>query len=440
MSNTIENDDKINTDSSLRRLQGIGFVSIIAMTAVFGSWAFMARLNSAVIAHATLVSESYTKKIQHRDGGIIQQILVKDGDEVQSGQELVLLDPTETKSELGIVDGLLDEALIKRARLEAQRDGARTMVLPESIEARRDELELARNISGQIKLLESTSDAVKGKRDQLEAQVGQLKEQILGITAQLESKKSQLELINGELSDLKKLQVQGLVPMTRLLATQREAARLMGEQGELVASRAAAEGRIGEVRLEMIQTDEQNRNLALTDLREVEAKIAELNERRIAAAARLSRMTIKAPVKGTVYQMTVHTEGGVITPGETLMLVVPEGDDLVLQAQVSPNDVDQVTMGQLAQIRFPGLNSRTTPEIDAHVVQVSADTTRVDQNTPPFYAVRLTISADQIKRLGEEKLRPGMAAEAFIQTDVKSPFEYLVQPLRDQIAHAMRES
>ena len=212
MSNTIENDDKINTDSSLRRLQGIGFVSIIAMTAIFGSWAFMARLNSAVIAHATLVSESYTKKIQHRDGGIIQQILVKDGDEVQSGQELVLLDPTETKSELGIVDGLLDEALIKRARLEAQRDGARTMVLPESIEARRDELELARNISGQIKLLESTSDAVKGKRDQLEAQVGQLKEQILGITAQLESKKSQLELINGELSDLKKLQVQGLVP------------------------------------------------------------------------------------------------------------------------------------------------------------------------------------------------------------------------------------
>jgi HlyD family secretion protein len=437
----LELSQKIDTDNSLKRLQRLGFWSFLILAAVGGYWTFFAKLNGAVIAHATIVAESFTKKVQHRDGGIIQKILVRDGDRIESGTTLVELDPTETRAELGIVDGLYDEALIKRARLEAQRDGSRTMILPESIEQKASEPEIARNISGQDKLLVSTSDAVKAKREQLESQIAQLEEQITGLDAQLKAKKSQLKLIRDELVSLKKLQNQGLTATSRVLAVEREAASLAGQEGELIASRASAMGRIGEVKLEIIQIEEQNRNQALTELREVEQKITELRERRISAGARLQRMTIKAPITGTIYQMAVHTEGGVITPGETLMLVVPEGDDLVLQAQVQPNDVDQVIQGQMAQVRFPGFNARLTPEIGAEVVQVAADTTRVDQNTPPFYAVRLRIPPDQLSKLGENKLRPGMSAEAFIQTEARTPAWYLIQPLWEQVfSRAMHES
>ncbi len=431
---------KLNTDKSLRRIQILGFASIFVMGALIGSWTMLAQLNSAVIAGATVVSESYSKRIQHRDGGIVDKILVRDGDTVKAGQDLVVLDPTETASELGIIQGLLDESLIRRARLEAQRDGSRELDLPEEVKIRSADKALDRIISGQKNLLISTSDAVKGKRDQFLKQIGQLREQIEGISAQIESKTTQARLIAEELKNLIKLRDQGLVPVSRVLATEREAASLGGEQGELKASRASAESRIGEVEIEIIQLEESNRNQALTELREAEAKIIELKERRISTQSRLTRMVIKAPQDGTIYQMAVHTEGGVISPGETLMLLVPEGDTLVLQAQVAPQDVDQVQKGQVASVRFPGLNARTTPEIFAEVSQVAADVSQSDQNTPPFYAVRLMIPPKELEKLSAHKLRPGMNAEAFIQTEAQSPFSYFVRPLLDQFAYAMRET
>jgi HlyD family secretion protein len=431
---------RFDTDRSLKRITRAGFLSMLVFVGGFSAWSWFTELNGAVVAHATLVSESYTKKIQHRDGGIVQKILVRDGDLVKAGQELVLLDPTETKAELGIVQSLLSESLVKKARLEAQRDGLRAMTLPQEVEANKADADLAEIINGQQKLLVSTSDAVKGKRDQFDQQVSQLTEQIGGIDAQLESKKAQLKLINDELVNLRKLYQQGLVPVTRILQTEREVAQLTGEQGELFGQRASANGRIGEVKVQMIQLDEQNRNQALTDLREADAKIAELKERRISATARLSRMSIKAPTDGTIYQMSIHTEGGVISPGEALMLLVPEGDDLVLQAQVSPKDRPQIHTGQSAMIKFPSFNARTTPEVSGTITQIGADVTRVDAQTPPYYAVRLVISAAQLKLLGDNKLEPGMGAEAFIQTTARSPFSYLIKPLRDQIEHAWRET
>ncbi len=431
---------KLDTDKSLRSIQRGGYATLAVMFGVFGVWSVMAELNGAVIASATLVSESYSKKIQHRDGGIVQKILVRDGDKVTSGQDIVLLDPTETKAELGIVNGLLQESLIRRARLEATRDGKRELILPDELQGQEIEPSLASIIRGQNNLLVSTLDAAQGKRDQFSQQISQLDEQIQGIDAQLVAKKKQSSLIESELTSLRTLKKDGLVPVSRVLATEREAASLAGQEGELTANRAAAQGRIGEIRIEMIQIDEQLRNQALTELREAEAKIAEFQERRISAAARLTRMSIKAPQDGTIYQMSIHTEGGVITPGESLMLLVPEGDRLVLQAQVLPKDVDNITKGQMARIRFPGFNSRTTPEIGGEVTQVAADISHVDQQTPPFYAVRLEITPDELAKLGDNKLRPGMNAEAFIQTEAHSPFSYFLRPFLDQWAHTMRET
>jgi HlyD family secretion protein len=430
----------VNTEKSLRRTQLYGFVSFAMMLAVFGAWTEFADINGAVIAPATIVSESYSKKVQHREGGNVLRILVKDGDVVQAGQDLVLLDPTETKAELGIVDGQLDELRIKKARLEAQRDGVADLTLPVALRDRAQDPGVIEIFAGQKRLLESTLLTVKSKKEQMDEQLGQLKEQIGGIGAQIRSSKKQLELIASEVASLRDLQSKGLVPLSRVSAMDREAARIDGEQGQLSANKAGAEAKIGEVGLQIIQIDEELRNQALTDLRDADAKIAELSERRVSAASRLSRMSIKAPITGTVYQLTIHTEGGVVSPNETLMMILPQGDDLVLQAQVAPTDIDHVHMGQPARIVFTAFNSRVTPEIAAEVTQVAADTTRVDAQTPPYYAIRLTISAEELKKLGDNKLKPGMGAEAFIQTESRSPLSYLVKPLMDQWRHAMRES
>jgi HlyD family secretion protein len=430
----------INTEKSLRRTQLYGYVSFAIMIGVFGAWTEFADINGAVIAPATIVSESYSKKVQHREGGNVSRILVRDGDIVQANQDLVLLDPTETKAELGIIDGQLDELRIKKARLEAQRDGVGEINLPVALAERASDPGVVEILAGQRRLLQSTMQTGTSKKEQLAEQLSQLKEQIRGIDTQISSGKKQLTLIANEVAGLRALQVKGLVPISRVSAMDREAARIDGEQGQLKASKAGAEAKIGEVKLQVIQVAEELSNQALTDLRDVDAKISELGERRIAAASRLSRMSIKAPITGTVFQLTIHTEGGVITPNETLMMILPQGDDLVLQAQVTPNDIDHVHLGQPARIRFTAFNSRVTPEIAAEVTQVAADTTRSDAQSPPFYAIRLTISAEELKKLGENKLKPGMSAEAFIQTESRSPFSYLVKPLVDQWQHAMRES
>jgi HlyD family secretion protein len=429
-----------NTEKSISKVQFAGYASMLLMIGILGSWAVLAQLNGAVIADATVVPESFSKKIQHRDGGVVQKILVRDGDTVKTGQDLVLVDPTETRAELGIVQGLLDESRVRRVRLDAQRESSRKMKLPADLVQRANDENLKQIVAGQTNLLISTLDAAQGKRDQFATQIDQLNEQIAGIDAQIDAKQKQLSLINDELKGLRSLRNQGLVQLNRVLSMERELASLLGQEGELRASRAAALGRIGEIKIEIIQIDEQIRNQALTELRETEAKVAELQERLVSAEARLKRMSITSPADGIVYQMAVHTEGGVIAPGETLMLLIPQGDDLVLQAQVRPQDVDQVVEGQAAQIRFPGFNARTTPEVAGEVVQVAADTTKIDNQTPPFYAVRLRISADELKKLGVNKLRPGMNAQAFIQTESQSPLQYLVRPLIEQIKYAMTET
>ncbi|MEQ1524933.1 MAG: biotin/lipoyl-binding protein, partial [Aestuariivirga sp.] len=234
----------INTNSSLRRFQIVGFLSVLIMVGVVGGWANFTELNGAVIAPATIMVESYSKKVQHKEGGIVGEIRVKDGDRVEIGQTLVVLDNTETKSELTIIDGLLDEALAKRARLEAQRDRASALIFPPEVLARASEPGVAAIMAGQTKLFDARLQAVVGKKDQLTQQIGQLTEQIGGLESQKISKEKQLTLISAELTDLKDLQSKGLVPISRVMAMDRETARLEGERGELVASKASAEARI----------------------------------------------------------------------------------------------------------------------------------------------------------------------------------------------------
>lgn len=431
---------KLNTRSSIGRNVLAGYASLFVALGVFGGWAAMANINGAVIAGATIVVESSSKKVQHKDGGIVTRILAKDGDRVVEGQDLVILDPTDAKAELGIAESLLEELLITKARLEAQRDGTSKIQLPSEIVERQEEPVIAEIISGQVKLLVSSNESASSKAKQLKEQIGQLKEQIEGVDAQLVANKEQSAIIRKELDGLRKLQQKGLVANSRILGVEREAAALEGQRGELLASKATSKSRIGEIDLQILSLREDLRTEALKELRDTEARIAEYKERRVALSSRLSRTTIKAPITGTIYQVAIHTEGGVVGSGETLMLILPEGDDLVLQAMVSPNDIDQVLLGQSAQIRFPTFNARLTPEIFGKVDQVAADTVRDTPETAPYYAVRIVITADEIKKLGDNKLKAGMMAEAFIQTDARSPLSYLMRPLIDQFSRAMRET
>lgn len=431
---------KYATERSLGRFQLAGYVSIAVMIGVVGGWSVLTNINGAVIAPATIIAESNTKRVQHKDGGIVRQILVKDGDRVTEGQDLLILDDTETKAELGIMDALLVEELAKRTRLEAMRDENAALTFPEELQARRAaEPSIDKVLRGQEKLHVARLASIQGKIDQLKEQIGQTEEQVDGLTAQIASKERQSELIKDELAGLQDLLKKGLTPKTRVLALQREQARLEGERGELIASRAGAQSKGGEIKLQVLQIREEVLSQTLLDLREAEGKIAELSERRLAAKARLDRMVIKSPITGTVYQSMVHTLGGVITPAEPLMLITPEADDLVLQAQVTPQHIEQVAEGQKAHIRFPAFNSRITPEIGAEVFSVSSDTTRFSADTPPFYDVRLRIPKAELAKLGDSKLKPGMPAEAFIQTTARTPFSFLVKPLLDQIQHAWRE-
>ncbi len=434
-----------NTQKSIRRLQLYGFAGIASMVAIFGGWSYFAEINGAVIAPATIEAETYSKKVQHKDGGNVLKISVRDGDVVQAGQDLVELDPTESKAQLDIIHGQYVELMMKKARLIAQRDGSRTLDVPPELSAQVNDPAVAAILSGQQKLLELTLDTANARKEQYEAQAGQLEEQINGFEAQMAADDKQLMLVNQEGDSLKDLQAKGLVPMTRVLATDREAARLTGEKGQLQGQKAAADEKISETKLQIIELQEQVRNQALSDLRDTEAKISELQGQEVAFQSRLSHMTIKAPITGTVYQMTVHTEGGVIAPNETLMMILPQNDDLVLQAAVKPTEISHVHVGQPAEVMFTGFDMRVTPRISAEVTNVAADTTRPDPlkgegQGQPYYAVRLTIPAKELAKLGNNKLRPGMGAETFIQTESRSPFSYFIKPLIEQWSHAMRES
>jgi HlyD family secretion protein len=428
-----------DTTRSLRRFQIAGYVSVFLAVGLLGGWSAFASIHGAVIAPATIVVESNTKRIQHRDGGIIEAILVKDGDHVDAGQDLVVLDSTDNEAELGIIDSVLSEELAKRARLEAERDEADEVIFPEQLTSRQADPDIAKLMIGQQKLFAAKRATIQGKVEQLRQQIGQIDEQVEGILAQADAKERQIKLIGEELVGLLDLQAKGLVPNTRVLAMQRERARLEGERGELIATKASAESRVGEVKLQILQIREETLSETLAQLRETEARIAELNERRVSVKTRLERTTIRAPISGDVYQLSVHTVGGVITPAETLMLIVPESDDLVLQAQVPPSQIDRVTLGQKARVRFSAFDTRLTPEIGAEVTHVAADVSRVDANSPPFYMVQLKIPATELALLGDNRLRPGMPAEAFIQTGARTPLSYMVKPLFDQIAHSWRE-
>jgi HlyD family secretion protein len=432
-----------NPRSVIRKLNITGFALMIVMVGGFGGWAATAELAGAVVTSGTLVVESAVKKVQHPTGGVVGELLVKQGAAVEAGQIVMRLDDTVTRSTLGVVRSQLDELMAREARLLAEREGADAVEMPAELTARRGEKAVNSAVAGELKLFEARRTGRSGQRSQLRERVGQSREEIVGLSALQQAKEREIVHIDDELIGVNELWKKQLVPMSRLKLLEREKARLEGERGQFIADIARARGKISETELQILQLDQDFLTEVLKDLRDTQGRIAELKERLTAAEDQLKRIDIRAPQAGIVHQLSVHTVGGVIAAGDTVMQIVPDSDNLVVEARVAPQDIDQIETGAPAHVRIMAGNQRTAPDLAATVTLVSADLTHDppsgSQPGAAYYLIRLSLPPAEIRKLDGLKLVPGMPAETYVQTYARTPLEYLLRPLHDQIARTFRE-
>lgn len=419
----------------------VGVVVGAILVAGLGFWARGTELAGAVIATGVVMVESEIKKVQHPTGGVVGELNVHDGDHVNAGDVLVRLDETQPKANLAVFTKSLDELYARQARLEAEKNSANSIGFPDELLARETiDPVVAHLVEGERRLFNLRLEARNGQKAQLRERTSQLREELNGLAEQIEAKTQEIALIQEELKGVLVLWNKQLVPLTRVTALKRDAARLAGERGALIASRASIGGKITEVELQIIQVDQDARSKAAEELSDARAKISEMSERKIAAEDQLKHIDIRAPQTGRVHQLTMHTVGGVVGPAETIMLIVPENDVLSVEAKVSPNDIDQLRANQLVLLRFSAFNQRTTPQINGTIGWISAEITQDQHTGTSYYTVRIALPEAEIDRLQGLKILPGMPVEAFIQTESRTVISYLLKPLTDQVMRAFRES
>jgi HlyD family secretion protein len=424
---------------SIHRHQIVGLLVVGLLAGGVGSWAATTDISGAVVAPGVLVVDSYVKKVQHPSGGIVGEILARDGDRVKAGDVVLRLDDTVTRANLAIITKGLTELAARKARLEAERDGAEAITVPDEFELRSDDEQVAHVIAGEQRLFDLRKAARVGQKAQLRQRIEQLKQEIEGLTVQADAKSREVELIQRELEGTRELWTKNLVPISKLTMLERESTRIEGEKGSLISTIARAKAQIAETELKIIQIDQDLASEVAKELRETEAKIGEFVERKIAAGDELKRIEIRAPQAGIVHQSIAHTVGGVISAGEAIMLIVPDTDQLTVEAKVAPKDIDQLRLGQAAMLRFSAFNVRTTPEITGTVSEISADISTDERTGQSYYTIRVAISAEEISRLGDKALMPGMPVEVFVKTGDRRVLSYLVKPLSDQIKRTFRE-
>jgi HlyD family secretion protein len=425
--------------SSIRLHLVVGLSVVVLLVGGLGVWASTAQISGALIAPGSIVVESSVKKVQHPTGGVVGEVRAHDGDHVKTGDIVVRLDDTITKANLAIVTKNLNGLLARGARLEAEQQGLDKIVFPQALLDNADDPDVRDVMARETKLFDVRTTGRSGQKAQLRERITQLKEEIAGLTAQAQAKDQEIALVNKELVGVRQLYDQHLVQLTRLTTLERDAARLAGEKAQYVASTAQAKGKITETELQIIQIDKDMVSDVSKDLRETNDKIGEYIERKVTAEDQLRRVDIRAPQDGVVEQSTVHTVGGVIQAGDAIMLVVPQADDLQVEAKVNPQDIDKLQIGEKTLLRLSAFNQRTTPELTGEVIRVSPDVNTDQRSGQSYYTIRVSLPPDEVAKLGEAKLIPGMPVEAFVQTGDRTMMSYLVKPLKDQLMRAFRE-
>jgi HlyD family secretion protein len=412
---------------------------LIISAAIAGGWATLVPLSGAIVLPGTLVVESSVKKIQHPTGGVVADIPVNNGMHVSAGTLLVRLDDTQLKANQKMIADQLDQVRARIARLIAERDGTTIIHFPDQLADREQEPDTAHLVASETALFNARAKARQGQKDLYASNIRQFQEQIDGLNAEIQSKTSQLTLIASELSGVQELYSKGLVPLTRLTTLQRDSAQLEGERAQLTATIAETNAKIGQAKLQIAQIDQDFRSEVMKDLRESQDKEAQLVEQNVAAKDQLSRVDIRAPTSGIVHELAIHTIGGVVRPGDVIMEIVPDTDDLEIEGHLPPNEIDQVSRGQRAYMRFSTLDRPTMPEVRGTVTYVSADLTHDERTNASFYTVKIDLPEGERHHLDGMTLISGMPVEIFLQTGSRTMLSYLFKPIANQLHRMFNE-
>lgn len=425
-------------ETSDRKPRLWGLIIVLVTFGIFGTWATFAPLDGAALAPGVVTVKSYRKTVQHLEGGIVRDILVRDGSVVERGQPLIVLDDTQARAELGVLRGQLFYALATQNRLASERDDLETVLFADELLSAVD-LRAVEAMQSEEQIFRARRADRLGEVEVLEQRVAQLESQVDGLEALVSSKEQLARSYDEEVGDLSELLKEGFVDKQRLRELQRNAARTRGEIAEHQASIAEAKVRMGETRLEILQLNKRFMTEVVDQLAEAQASVFDLGERITAVEDRVRRTVIDAPDSGMVMGMATHTIGGVIQPGSPLLDIVPEGDELIVEAQVSPMDIDRVELGMEASIRFSAFRSSTTHVIEGEVTRISADRLTDEQTGMPYYLARVEVTEAGRENLGNLMLIPGMPAEVLIKTGERTLMQYLLQPVSDALARSLIE-
>lgn len=426
-------------ERDIRRWTLVGVIIIAATLVIAVLWSTLAPIASAVIAPGLVKVDSSRKKVQHLEGGIVKEILVRDGDRVKAGQVLARLDRTRADASHGVLRAGFEAAMAQQARLVAERDGKGSVAFPEELLARRDDPKVAELMASQTTLFRARSQSLHGQLDILNKQIDMLRRGIEGLAGQQRSKEEQIKSLRNEIEGYSALYAQGMVEKNRIRGIERDIARLEGELAEHVADIAKSRTSISEKELEKLQIRKDFQEKVGEELRQVQAEINDSSERLGAAEHVLEQTELKSPVDGTVVDSRIHTAGGVVGPGEVLLEVVPINDRLIIEAKVRPEDLDRLRLGLPAGIKLAAFDQRTTPELNGELTYVSADIMEDPKLGASYFLIRVEVPEKELARLGGRRIQPGMPAEVYVRTGERSFLGYLLDPLLASFRKAWRE-
>jgi len=415
-----------------------GLALIVIAFGGFVVWAASAPLDSAVLASGVVVVESERKVVQHLEGGIVKEILVQDGDYVNKGDLLILMDDTRARSLVEIIKGQLNSELALEARLIAEREDVEHIVFPVELLYQENE-DVRQILEGQQQLFDARRQSLQGQLDILNQRIAQYREQIEGLKAQQISREQQIILFEQELVGLEQLSAAGNIAENFVIEKKRQLARLQGEQGKFRADVALSRQGIGETKLQIQQVRKTMQEQVVTQLRETQNSIADLKERFVTASDVLDRIEVLAPASGVVIGLNVHTVSGVIGPGVNILEIVPQDEELIFEARVQTTDIDDIEPGQRATVRLSAFSFRNTLLIEGEVINVSADSLTDPYTGASYYAARIRVPQEELAKLGDARLYPGMPVEAQIKTGKRTMLAYIMTPVSDILARAFKE-
>ncbi|WP_322867796.1 HlyD family type I secretion periplasmic adaptor subunit [Aquicoccus sp. G2-2] len=420
----------------------VGYIGLLALVGGFGTWASLTTLAGAVIAPGQIELEQNRQVVQHPDGGVVTEILIREGEKVAAGQPLIRLDGADLGSQKAILLSELFEIMARRARLTAERDSASIPTFDAELLARATTDPNTRALmQGQTALMRARTISLARQSAQLSQQREQLSKQIAGVDAQSTALNTQLGLIDRELAAQKTLRTKGLAQASRLLALEREQASLQGSMGELAARKAQTKARIAEIEISILKLGTDRREAAISQLRDLHLRETELREKRRALDKRIARLEITAPGSGVVYDLNVFAPRSVIRPAEPLLYLVPQDRPLVITVRINPIHIETVYVNQPVTLRFSSFNQRTARDLFGHITTISADAFQDETTRTAYYRAEIALDTGELAKLpAGTSLLPGMPVEAFIRTDDRTPLSYLLHPFTVYFSKAFRES